>query len=155
MPVKWTAEARKIYTEKNILGVKYELKVLNLLIDKYKYTIIKKSNNNYKYDIIYKTLDNKIIKAEIKADLQATKYNNYFIEFEQNHKPSGILTTEADFYIICDSNNEVIIINTTVLKFLIEHHIYKRIADVNITVPTKGYLISCDVLKLFCLCDKL
>ncbi len=37
---------------------------------------------------------------EIKDDLQASQTGNIFIEFESRGKPSGIATTEADYWTI-------------------------------------------------------
>ena len=37
---------------------------------------------------------------EIKDDLQASQTGNIFIEFESRGKPSGIATTEADYWAI-------------------------------------------------------
>ena len=50
------------------------------------------------YDLII-TKDGKTCKIEVKSDRQAGKTGNMAIEYECNDKPSGITSTEADYYI--------------------------------------------------------
>ena len=42
------------------------------------------------------TFENK--KIEVKRDLRAKKTGNIFIEYESRGKPSGLATTQSDFY---------------------------------------------------------
>ncbi len=56
--------------------------------------------NNYKYD--FQTDDN--LKYEVKTDAMSLKTNNFFIEYYGYKKMSGISTTEANYYIINDTN---------------------------------------------------
>ena len=62
-------------------------------------------NSNFKYDlkvgmvaekILAELLENKTI--EVKKDLQAIKTGSIYIEYESRKKPSGLATTQADFY---------------------------------------------------------
>ena len=64
-----------------------------------------KHNNDFKYDLkigqikekeLADILENK--KIEVKYDLQATDTGNVFVEYESRGKPSGISTTESDYY---------------------------------------------------------
>ena len=77
------------------------------------------------YDIIS---DN--VKYEVKADRLAFKTNNLCIEYECNKKPSGISTTEADFYcyFVLKNNKEYDLyeIPVNVLKDEIQRKTYKR-----------------------------
>jgi uncharacterized protein (DUF3820 family) len=61
------------------------------------------------YDLIIKK-DGKETKIEVKSDRQAGRTGNMAIEFECNNKPSGITSTEADYYIYfiiyCDDIQE-------------------------------------------------
>ena len=50
------------------------------------------------YDLII-THKSKTYKIEVKSDRQAGRTGNMAIEYECNNKPSGITSTEADFYI--------------------------------------------------------
>ena len=58
-------------------------------------------NNDNKYDFI----DSNNIKYEVKYDGYSIKSGNFFIEYKGYGKPSGISTTEAQYYIITDGNN--------------------------------------------------
>ena len=62
-------------------------------------------NNDFRYDlkigqIAEKELDDifKDKKIEVKTDFIAQKTGNVFIEYESRKKPSGIATSEADYY---------------------------------------------------------
>lgn len=71
-----------------------------------KYNInIERINDDYKYDFI--TSDN--ITYEVKTDVQSLKSLNYYIEYLFNGKSSGIRTSEADYYIINDTNKYYLI----------------------------------------------
>ena len=50
------------------------------------------------YDLII-TKDNNETRIEVKSDRHASKTGNLAIEYECNNKPSGITSTEADYYI--------------------------------------------------------
>lgn len=65
-------------------------------------------NSDFKFDLkigqlkeveVSNIFSNK--KIEIKHDLLALKTGNIFIEYYSRNKPSGISTTEADFYCLC------------------------------------------------------
>ena len=62
-------------------------------------------------------LENKTI--EVKNDLKATKTGNLFIEFKSRGKPSGIDTTEADFWCFLVSD-VFMLIQTEKLKALVD-----------------------------------
>ena len=47
-------------------------------------------------------------KYEIKSDIKSNETGNYLIEVEHYGKPSALLTTKADYWIIYDENNWVI-----------------------------------------------
>jgi hypothetical protein len=62
-------------------------------------------NNDFKYDLkvgqvkereLGKIFNNKSV--EVKYDLQALKTSNVYVEYYSRNKPSGISTSEADFY---------------------------------------------------------
>ena len=65
-----------------------------------------KFNNDFKYDLMLGQIKEKQVadilenkKIEIKTDYLAHKTGNIAIEYESRGKPSGIATTEADYYI--------------------------------------------------------
>ena len=63
------------------------------------YKVIEKHNNDNRYDIVIQDTENNISKIEIKADKQASKTNNFYIEYMSHNKTSGINTTQADILI--------------------------------------------------------
>lgn len=76
-------------------GQKYEKKCLNYL----EYDSVKHMKGYFKeYDLII-TKGEEEIKIEVKSDRQASKTGNLAIEYECNKKPSGITSTEADYWI--------------------------------------------------------
>jgi hypothetical protein len=87
----------KVFERKLQLGLYWERQAISTLINYFdgKYSLLN-TNDDYKYDF---QLTNGL-KYEVKYDHMASKTNNIFIEFEQYNKPSGILKTYADYYII-------------------------------------------------------
>jgi hypothetical protein len=80
-------------------------------------------NNDFKYDLkigqlgerhISNILSNK--KIEVKTDFKALNTGNVFVEYESRNKKSGISTSEAEFYCFIISNEQLIIIETKLLK---------------------------------------
>ena len=80
-------------------------------------------NNDFKYDLqlgikgeslVAKLLSNK--KIEVKTDLKANKTGNVFIEYESRKKPSGISTTQAEWFCFVLSNENIIFLETHKLK---------------------------------------
>ena len=69
-------------------------------------------NNDDKYDFI--TSDD--IKYEVKYDNYSNKSGNFFIEYAGYGKPSGISTSESNFYIITDGINYYLIDTQILLK---------------------------------------
>ena len=82
-------------------------------------------NSNFKYDlkvgmvaekILAELLENKTI--EVKKDLQAIKTGSIYIEYESRKKPSGLATTQADFYCYFITDGRMFLIETEELKEL-------------------------------------
>ena len=103
-------------------------------------------NDDNRYDLL---LDNKI-KVEVKADRLSHWTRNMAIEFECFDKPSGINTSEADFYIyfVVKPNNEY-----TVYKIKTED-LKKKVEGCKIVFggdmkASKMYLLSLNAMKEF------
>ena len=94
--------------------------------------------DNYKYDFM---TTNTKLRYEVKHGKASVVYGNFFIECGSDGKPSGILTTEADFYIIL-SNDIFYPIPTDALKELIHDKKYIRTASTNITNKTDGFIFN-------------
>jgi hypothetical protein len=85
-----------------------------------------KFNSNFKYDLevgkvaeqaLADILENKTI--EVKRDLKAKTTGNVFVEFESRGKPSGIATSEADFWCFV-LGDRFVLIEADALKKLVE-----------------------------------
>jgi hypothetical protein len=80
-------------------------------------------NSDFKFDLQLGIVGEKYLndilsnkKIEVKTDFQAMQTGNLFIEYESRNKPSGISTSEADFYCFIISNEHLILIKTNQLK---------------------------------------
>lgn len=58
--------------------------------------------------------------VEIKRDFKASRTGRVFVEFFSRDKPSGISTTEADFWAFIIDHETVIILPTERLKAMVE-----------------------------------
>ena len=87
-------------------------------------------NNDFKYDLkvgqiaeksLGDLLEHKTI--EVKKDLQALETKNIFIEYESRNKPSGLATTQSDYYCYFISDTRMFLIETNDLKKLCRKYI--------------------------------
>lgn len=69
-------------------------------------------NSDFKYDLAIGKLGEGILselisdsKIEVKTDLQYHKTGNFYIEYESRGKPSGISTSEADYWALIGTNS--------------------------------------------------
>jgi hypothetical protein len=93
------------------LGHFYEKKFIDMTPHT---TCVRSDTSNY--DVI---LDG--VKYEVKYDSFLERTGNFCIEISSNKKPSGLSITEAEFYIIFDSSDNMTKIQVSVLKKQIEH----------------------------------
>ena len=83
-----------------------------------------KYNSDFKYDLEYgivegETWFHNIVsnsKFEVKSDRLSEKTGNVYIEYESRGKPSGIRTTQADYWVYKVSEKQAIVIQTDELK---------------------------------------
>lgn len=82
-------------------------------------------NNDFKFDLEVGKTSEKLAaylitgaKIEVKNDLRAHKTGNVFVEYMCRGKDSGILTSEADWYVFIygKTNNRITFIPTSDLK---------------------------------------
>jgi hypothetical protein len=112
-------------------------------------------NSDFKYDLQLGQLGEKYLnhilaykKIEVKTDLQFKDTGNIYIEYESRNKPSGIASTQSDWYAIVLSKEKIILITTDKLKDLCRKYIGteydKRGGDKNtskgICIPIKEIL---------------
>jgi len=93
---------------------------------------------------------------EVKADRLVHKYGNFFIEYECSGKPSGISTTQADYWILYDIEPN----NTDYGQVRNVYKVPTDILAVSIAPKcpskkggdgwrSKGYIVSSDKLKQY------
>jgi hypothetical protein len=90
-------------------------------------------NSDFKYDLkfglkgenlVAEILSNK--KIEVKTDkhaIQGKATGNVFVEYESHKNPSGISTTEAEWFAFVISNENIILIETNKLKNICRKYI--------------------------------
>lgn len=81
-------------------------------------------NNDFRFDLefgqlngetwFHKLVTNK--KIEVKSDRKTVETGNVYIEYWSRGKPSGISTSQSDFYVYKVGEGEAIIISTQELK---------------------------------------
>jgi hypothetical protein len=115
----------------------YEIEASKRISALYDVKIISFNNTN-KYDFI----DSNNIKYEVKTEPSSLKTNNYFIEFFAYNKQSGLMVSEADYYIFCD----------TVIYYMIAIKKLKKLVKNSVIRTTKdgltfGYLVKTSIIN--------
>ena len=112
-----------------IVGQKYELLAQDRIIKFYgddNCLQVIETCNTYKYD--FKLSNN--MTFEVKYERASLKTGNIFIEYMAFSKPSGIITTIADYYIVVlpinDVENQFILLDVDVIKQLITQKLFLR-----------------------------
>jgi hypothetical protein len=105
------------------MGEKYQKVLLDILA----YDTYEMAQGNFKpYDL--KIMHNSdTITFEVKADRQTNRTGNMVIEFECSNKPSGITTTEADYWAyFVDGTQTYFLIPTDYIRDAIKENKYSR-----------------------------
>jgi hypothetical protein len=111
-----------------------------------KYTISNTCNNN-QYDFMLSNND----KYEVKFDRLAHKTNNIFIEVIQFGKNSGLLVTEAKYYVLVIQNSNIFS-NNVLLYYRIKVKKLKKLIKKELFVKTyqdkdkSGYLFNLQLI---------
>ena len=108
--------------------------------------VFKNYNDDNKYDLKM-SKKNKDVTYEIKTDFKCAPLfdtGNLFVEYECRNKPSGIMVTQADWYVnYFPYFNELWFIKSHELKQLIADNDFPTFIDAgDINSETKGYLIN-------------
>ena len=84
-----------------------------------------KYNSDFKYDLAIGQNEEVWLgdllrgaKIEVKRDFKSSKTGNIFVEYECRGKPSGIATSEADYWAFILNGERVVILPTEFLKDL-------------------------------------
>lgn len=119
----------KQFQEDLVVGNKYEAlaqeRIIKFYGDDNGLQVIE-TCNNYKYDF---RLSNDMT-YEVKFERASLKTGNVFIEYMAFNKPSGIVKTLADYFIIVlpidDIENQYVLVDVDVIKKLIAEKLYTR-----------------------------
>tara|TARA_R100000995_G_scaffold84368_2_gene62823 strand:- start:1551 stop:2000 length:450 start_codon:yes stop_codon:yes gene_type:complete len=66
-------------------------------------------------------------RIEVKSDQKSQHTNNFLIETYMYHKPSGILSTEADIWVFYDGNNLIWVIPERIKNLILEKGYQQRL----------------------------
>lgn len=84
---------------------------------------------------------------EVKTDFRAYETGNVYVEYRSRYKPSGLATTQADWYCFYLSENHLLIIRTQRLKQLCRpYYGTKRDVFGGDSNTSKGILLPLDEL---------
>lgn len=87
---------------------------------------------------------------EIKYDPMSIETGNYVIEIEFNNKPSALFTTKADYWIIYDNIEYLMITPNNIIRcIMINKLIYKEFIGNGDNRMKKAYLIRKELLKKY------
>jgi hypothetical protein len=97
-------------------------------------------NNDFKFDLEFGVLDgetwfHKLVtnkKVEVKSDRRTGETGNVYIEYWSRGKPSGISTSQADFYVYKVGEDKAILISTSQLKQRIKQLVEEGKARMNV-----------------------
>jgi len=99
-----------------------------------------KYNNDFKFDLEFgvqegETWFDEIVsnrKFEVKTDRLSAKTGNIYIEYESRGKPSGIKTTQADYWVYKVTESKAIVIKTHELIQIVRQLIIDKKAIPNV-----------------------
>jgi hypothetical protein len=99
-----------------------------------------KYNNDFKFDLEFgvqegETWFDEIVsnqKFEVKTDRLSAKTGNIYIEYESRGKPSGIKTTQADYWVYKVTESKAIVIKTQELIQIVRQLIIDKKAISNV-----------------------
>lgn len=93
-----------------------------------------KYNSDFRHDLEVGQVGEKALASillnktiEVKTDFGTQKTGNLFVEYHSRGKPSGIATSEADYWCFIISNHQLVIIETERLKEICREHWDRRV----------------------------
>ncbi len=97
-------------------------------------------NSDFRYDLEYGIVEGETwfhnvvsnSKFEVKTDRLSAKTGNIYIEYESRGKPSGIATTQADYWVYKIAEFKAIVIKTEELKMLVKQLVNEGKARPNV-----------------------
>ena len=136
------------FEEALIDGKKSEEIVLNIVQKKYPKAFIK-SGYHKEYDIEIPEIDQTI---EVKKDFKSQETGNIVVEIEMNGKPSALLTTTANWWVIHISPEDLIWITPETIKEMLEFEEFDTVEFIGKgdDVSKIAYLIPKKYFFLYC-----
>lgn len=118
-------------------------------------------NNDFSHDLLVGNIAEEYLgsvlsdkKIEVKYDKIALNTGRVFVEFECRDKPSGISTTEADFWAFVFLNSVIILVSKQRLVALCnDAYNNNKIVNGGDDNKAKGFLIDIEKLVRSDLCD--
>jgi hypothetical protein len=98
---------RRSYEENLRIGHHFEDIALSLIDPYVKVNLAPKDKKFDDWDIQAYHKTGEVISYEVKADLEAKKTGNFFIEIKDKfNQPSGLLLTKSDYYLLIKTNSD-------------------------------------------------
>jgi len=133
----------KGFNESLAYGEEVELEVVKKLQKTHPSTV-KIPGKFSQYDIFVPETDTKI---EVKTDRKSIYTGNYVVEIEMYDKPSGLLTTKADWWIFTDKVDMIWITPTKLIQTIILNNLqWVTFYGKGDTQSKKAYLIKKELL---------
>jgi len=113
------------------------------------------NDSNYKLLIFDAELGNgqELMRIEVKTDHKSSQTGNFFIEYFQYGKPSGISITDADYYVINDTVDYYMISVGRIHRIIQRYEELGKLRKCEFPSPdgliTKGYIFKKTVLIRF------
>jgi len=135
-------------------GHEASLIIINTFIER---NIFKDIKLHQGYNKEFDAIADSKFKLEFKFDRKSVDTGNFYLEFECDGKPSGIATTQSDFYCIATLSCGYVILNIPVshLRELIRKCKFRQANTKNQdNYDSRGYLIPLNVLKEFVISEQ-
>ena len=101
--------------------------------------MVDRTEGKHNYDIEITSKEARIIRVEVKTDLIGHRTGNVGLEFEQNGKPSGIMTTESDMWVwFVKGLNKIYYFDTETVRSFITKELYHDVKEI---VNSRFYLL--------------
>lgn len=127
-----------VFNEALEVGKKIEYRVLSWIQQKYQEAFIMEGNFKY-FDIYIPEIDKRV---EVKKDEKSLETGNFLIEVYHYGKPSGLITTRADYWVFYDAT-DFFWITPNQLKniILVNGFPLREFIGKGDEVPKKAYLV--------------
>lgn len=126
----------------------YEQKAAVMTLSYFSGSSFVRFNDNYRYDFKLFCKEEQFVTFEVKVDHVAKDRKEFFIEFQDNDKPSGIATSEkSHYYILCDELHYYLIKTSVLIE------LFNKYLDITETkYGTVGKLIPVQDIEANAVC---